>query len=259
MNLQDEIKTMTLGFFQNIGSEIIEDKGAYKVSIPDKYKIYFQDANLLFTFDEKIASEKGLHLIIPGSNILSLIITNCKQKGPITIKKSKTSIGNMIIRYHFFINFSGIFNLSKLEYVDVDLNTSKLANVYDVLERVIFSLEERVDPKRVTSSYIIALDEIQRRCVEITTNFLQDANKEFQHDFELFVDKYDSQIRELDDSINKKTVNFDDPEKIKEFRFDIVDKIHVLEKEKKLLIVTLQEKHKILLEYGLVACEIITN
>ena len=119
-------------------------------------------------------------------------------------------------------------------------------------------LDDKIDAKNITPSYLVALNGIKKRYSEIRTNFLSDANRQFQQDFKIFAEKYNSQIRELDNSINKKEENSDDYEKIQKFRFNTVDEIKELEKEKTQLIDTLQEKHKISLEYNLIACEIIT-
>ena len=258
MILHDEIKELVLSFFQKIDSKIIENDGVYEIHIPKKYQNSFQAAQILFSFDEKTASERNVQLIIPGSNILSLVITNCKQRGPISLKKSKTNTGDVIIRYHFFVDFSGISHISKLDHVDVNLNTLQHTAISDTLEDATFLLDDKIDAKNITPSYLVALNGIKKRYSEIRTNFLSDANRQFQQDFKIFAEKYNSQIRELDNSINKKEENSDDYEKIQKFRFNTVDEIKELEKEKTQLIDTLQEKHKISLEYNLIACEIIT-
>ena len=164
----------------------------------------------------------------------------------------------MIIRYHFFVDFSGISHISKLDYMDVNLNTLQHTEISDTLDDATFLLDAKIGAKNITPSYLVALNGIKKRYSEMRTNFLNDANKQFQQDFKIFVEKYDSQIRELDNSINKKEENSDDYEKIQKFRFNTVDEIKELEKEKTQLIDTLQEKHKISLEYNLIACEIIT-
>ena len=60
MTLQDEIKELVLSFFQKIGSKIIENDGVYEIHIPKKYQDSFQAEQILFSFDEKIASERNV-------------------------------------------------------------------------------------------------------------------------------------------------------------------------------------------------------
>ena len=83
------------------------------------------------------------------------------------------------------------------------------------------------------------------------------GSRSFTDDFKLFISRYDDEIRELDESITKKESISNDAEKIKQFRFNTIDKIKKIEKEKELLIETLQNKHKINLDYNLVSSEIL--
>ena len=101
MEIQNEIKELTLSFFKTIHSEIIEENDIYKIIIPEKYRNYFCESKISITFNEKIAEQQNCELIVPGSKTLFQIITNCNNKGPITIKQSKIGNGNPVIRYHF--------------------------------------------------------------------------------------------------------------------------------------------------------------
>ena len=67
MKIQQEIEELTLSYFKTINSEITEENGLYRISIPKKYQNYFERAEILFTFDEKIALEYNCELIIPGN------------------------------------------------------------------------------------------------------------------------------------------------------------------------------------------------
>jgi len=140
MEMQNEIQELTLSFFKTINSEITEDNGLYKVIIPEKYHNYFRKSQILITFDEKIAEQQNCELIFPGNEILFQIITNCTNKGPITLKQSKISNGNLVIRYHFFVNFSATYHSSQLFYIDVDLKTLKPVEIIEQLEEGDFVL-----------------------------------------------------------------------------------------------------------------------
>ncbi len=258
MTIQVEIKEFVMEFFEKIDSDIAENNGIYEIQLPEKYHGYFGSSRLLITFDKNIALQHECDLMIPGSGILSKIIINCKQRGPIRSKTARINDGKTIIRYHFFINFSGISSISKLDYVDIDLDTYKPILITNDLKNDIHTSIEKINPKNITPSYIVALEEIKKSCAELRSNFLHDANEKFLYDFTLFVKKYDSDMRDLDKSINRREETTNNPEKTQKFRFNTVEKIIELEKEKTDLIETLQEKHKVLLEYNLVACEIIT-
>lgn len=256
MEIQNEIQELTLSFFKTINSEITEDNGLYQITIPEKYHNYFRKPQISITFDEKIASEQNCELIFPGNKVLFQIITNCTNKGPITLKQSKTSNGNFAIRYYFFVNFSGTHHSSQLFHIDVDLKTLKPVEITEQLEEGDFSFNEKLISENITSSYNIALDELKQKSSDMKTYFIDKVNSSFQNDFKLFVLRYDSEIRELDDAIYKKEESSNNFEEIQKFRFDTLEKIKKLEKEKSSLVDTLQEKHKIFLDYNLIACEI---
>jgi len=257
MDIQKQIKELTISFFETIDAEIIDNNGIYTIIIPKKYVNYFQKDQIQITFDDKIAEENNCELIIPGSKILFLIITNCNNKGSISIKRSKMGDKNPIIRYHFYVNFSGIKQYSQLFSVTVDLQNMVIIVPPNELEKIDFSSNLQLLSEKITPSFNVALTELKQKSSELKSTFIKNANIAFEDDFKLFISRYDDEIRELDDSIAKKEVSSNDFDKIKKFRFDVLEKIEILEKEKNVLIESLQKQHKINLDYNLVACEIL--
>lgn len=252
MNLSVEIKSLVLSFFKVVNSDVIENHNTYEISIPQEYHRYFKSSKIIITFDKDTADSTGAHLIIPGSNILYTILTICKQKGPIRCGKAKISGDSTMIRYHFYVNFSGTHDVSKLDHVDVSLNDHNSTDTPS--NELLF--DGKINPKDITSSYLMALEQIKKSYEKTRAKFLDDANKEFNRDFMLFVNKYDTHMRELDHSINAKEQASDDIYKTREFRFKTVEKIKEIDREKSGIIRTIQEKHQVLIEYNLVACEI---
>ena len=256
MNLQDEIRNLTMSFFETIGSDIVLNNKIYNIAVIKKYQNYFRKKEIAITFDRDVASDNDCELVIPGSRVLSVIIAICSNKGPISTKRSQiNSNGKIIVRYHFFVNFSGITNVSQIMYVDVNLDTCKLEDDLGILKNHVFSLHENMNAENVTASYLLAENAIKIKSDSLMTEFLSDANKEFQEDLELFMTKYDSQIRELDNKINQRGESIHS----QNFRFDTIEKIKELESEKMRLNEAMQKKHKISLEYNLVACELICS
>jgi len=250
LSIQQEIEELTLSYFKTINSEITEENGLYEISIPEKYQNYFRKSQISLTFDEKVASEQNCELINPGNKVLFQIITNCCNQGPITLKQTKTHTNNVIIRYHFFVDLSGIHHASKLFNIDIDLNTLQPSNVTEELEPGDFSLNDKLIPENITRSYDVALEELKQQSEEMKNQFTEKANSSFESDFQLFCSRYDSEMRELDDSINEKEEN-------SEYRFDTVKKIKSLEKEKLALVENIQNKHQIMINYEIIAAEII--
>jgi len=250
LSIQQEIEKLTLSYFKTINSEITEENGLYEISIPEKYQNYFRRSQISLTFDEKVASEQNCELINPGNKVLFQIITNCCNQGPITLKQTKAHTDNIVIRYHFFVDLSGIHHASKLFSIDIDLKTLQPSNVTDELEPGDFSLNDKLIPENITKSYDVALEELKQQSEEMKNQFIEKANSSFESDFQLFCSRYDSEMTELDDSINEKEEN-------SEYRFDTVKKIKNLEKEKLALVENIQNKHQIIINDELIAAEII--
>ena len=259
MNIQKEIKELTLSFFETIDANFFELNGIYTIGIPEKYQNYFQKSEIKITFDEKIASENNCELIIPGSKTLFQIITNCNNKGPISFNKSNIKEMNSLIRYHFYVNFSGIKQISQLFSITLDLENMRCVDFDTELERIDITDDFKLNSDKITSYFEIVLNELRQKTLELKSSFVNDANDDFEYDLKLFASRYDDEINELDESINQKEITFNDPEKIRNYRFSTLEKIQNLEKQKKIVLTSLEEKHGIDLYYELIACEIISQ
>jgi hypothetical protein len=257
MGLENKIKDFVLLFFKISEFKINCENEIYFVDIPEKNQNYFQKSRIIFTFDEITANENNCELIIPGSKTLFQIINLCNNKGPVIKKDYPNSNGYYVIRYHFFVYFSGISNSSQLFTIDVDLEKLKILNVNDALEPRISTFSSELFSKNITKSYLLSLEELKNQSTTLKNNFLNSCNDAFQLDYNLFVQRYDDEISEYDKSIYEKEKNFSDLEKIKKYRFDTLDKIKNLETIKDEMIINLQKKHKLSLDYNLIGSEIL--
>ena len=228
MEIKNEIKELTLSFFKTIDAEIINNNGLYDIIIPNKYQNYFQKSKIRITFDEKVAEEYNCELIIPGSKTLFQIITNCNNKGSISVKSFPGGV-NPAIRYHFYVTFSGIKQYSQLFSITVDLQNMEIVEYPANLESIDLPLDCKLDSEKITPSFEIVLNELKQNSSELKSTFVNNANIDFETDFKLFISRYDDEIRELDSSITKKESTSDDFEKIKQYRFDTIDKIEKIE------------------------------
>ena len=143
--------------------------------------------------------------------------------------------------------------------MDVDLQKLQITNIVDDLTEYDFAIEPKSLLENVTKSYIVALDNLKEKTDALKTDFINANQSQYQNDYKIFVTKFDNEIRELDNSINEKEKTSDDLEKIKKYRFMIMDKITDLEKEKNELLGNLEKKYKINLNYNLIACELILS
>ena len=254
---KQEIQELTLQYFKTINSEIVQENELYKISIPEKLQNYFERTKILLTFDEKNAKEQNCELIVPGNKTLFKIINNCANQGPIALRQTNSCKNNFAIRYHFFVSFSGIQQTSKLVNVDIDLKTLEQINIQDELEPSDFSLNQEIISENILKSYDNALEILLEETDEMKNQFIENSNRGFDNDFQLFCARYDSEMKELDDAINRKEQSSDSSEEIHKFRFETVKKIDDLEKTKEALIENIDEKHAIEMNYDLIAAEII--
>lgn len=260
MDIQKQIKELVLSFFQIIDSEIIENDRIYTITIPKKYVNYFQKSKIIITFDEKIADEHNCELIIPGNKTLFQIINNCNNKGPISIKKSLSGGSNSLIRYYFYVNFSGVKQNSELFSITVDLDNMQVVEPPSSLLEIMDTPSDfKINLEKITPCFDVALNELKQNSSDLKSSFVNEANLSFESDFNLFISRYDDEIRELDESINQKEQNLNDFEKIRDYRFNTLEKIKNIEKDKNSVLKSLQEKHKIDLSYELIACEFVLN
>jgi|APSaa5957512535_1039671.scaffolds.fasta_scaffold52603_2 hypothetical protein len=257
MDIIKQIKDLTLSFFKTIDAEINENNGLYSIGIPQKYYNYFQKSDIQITFDEKIAEENNCELIIPGSKTLFQIITNCNNKGPISIKQSTTGGMTPAILYHFYINFSGVKHYSKLTSVVVNLQNMDVIDLPTTFKEIDLPSNFKLISEKITPTFNVALKEVKQKTYELQSAFVNDANIAFENDFKSFISRYDDEIHELDESINQKEITSKDSEKVKTYRFDTLEKIQNLEKQKKIVLKSLEEKHGIDLNFELIACEIL--
>lgn len=258
MSMQEDIRNLVLGFFDAIDADIAStDDDTHVIRVPKPYRHVFGSQELRVAFDRDASPKHDYELVAPGNRILSQVIEICANKGPVKVKRSDNSDDNAIIRYHFFIHFSGQSDMLLTDHVDVELAPSSDA---DTSSRGGDAQSlDWMDSGEVTRTYSTALKELQRRHDVASLAFLRDANIGFVDDVRLFTAKYDLRVRELDDTIKHKDRGSSGSDKAREFRFQVVDKIDALEEEKRILIDTIQKKHRVLLSYGLVACEVILH
>ena len=257
MSTRNDIQDLVMGFFRTIGSDISDVGGVHAIGIPEEYHNVFGTDRLKIAFDESVSSKHDCELVTLGSRILLQIIEICIPKGPIALKTMSTdTYKKAIIRYHFFTHFSGRRDDFMLEHVDVALDFI-LPSSMDVDNTHNPSSIRWLPPKEITRTYTVATNQLEQFYNDKTELFLNRANQEFEKELKTVLSQHDSRIRELDDSIHQKDINSDSYEKSREFRFKTIEKIEEIAKQRENIADTLQEKHKILFNYELIACEII--
>lgn len=250
----DDIRDLVLGFFKAVGSSISDENGAYRITVPERYGEYFGSTEMLVAFDAEASARHGCELVLAGNRILSLVIANCSKKGPIALRQARIGTGRTVIRYHFFVSYTGMSRLSKIMHVDIDWKTLKPSPIEGSLKATDFELES-MDSSRFTPAYVAALDELKTKCSGMKEVFLETEQAMFDDDYEIFAGKYGRRIRELDAAAGRYDVAGDPRGRGPKFK--IIRQIEDLEKEQDAVSGVLQEKHKVVLSHELVGCEVI--
>ena len=255
-DIQDHIRELVLGFFRTTGSEISEDGSIYRIEIPEEYRTYFETGRIAITFGSVEASRHDCEPVVPGNKILRTVMDICAKKGPVTLRYNT---GNRAtIRYHFFIRFYGLSDVSILDHVDVELDSPVPENFAVDGDKTLQL--GWIKQRDVTSTYSYALDQLQTRHKDTVEDFLRVASQRLAEDLGVALDKHNMRARELDDAIRRKDADGSDyHDRIQEFRFDTVEKMEDLENKKASLADSMQQRHRVTLEYGLVACEVLAS
>lgn len=247
------IRDLVLGFFEAIGADVSENDGAYCVRIPDGYRAAFGAGSLEISFDTGHSqSGSGHELMAPGSKTLSTIVEICARKGPVA--SGRPAAGRPVIRYHFFVAFSGRSSTSVLDYVDVKFGAGGAGKG---LEGGTRRPAGWPDTGEVTSTYTEAIRILKERHAGAAESFLKGAARALDEDVGASAAKYDRRMRELDEEIHEREGGTMSPERIRDLRFQLAGRVEELDAEKTRLFESLQQKHRVALAYRLVGCEVL--
>lgn len=251
----EDVKKFVLDFFELSNFEINESKGIYKVEIPERNRNYFGTSEILFSFDEKISKENNCELVIPGSKLLLDIILLCNNKYSVKKWSSKNPNDVWVIRFHFFLNFQSKTTFRDVSYVDVNVKTMEITTVNQVVFESNYKVPDYVE-NNISKAFLAATNEIEEESLGTREEFIKDLEQNLQSDYDSYVKRFDDEINELDQSIYDKEERLKDEEKMRQFRFSIIEKIESLEKVKKGVVSNLQKKYMINFNYELIAAEI---
>ncbi len=130
--MEQQIKSLVLGFFSKINANVIEKDDLLNVSISNNYFDLFKTNLLKITFDPEISKNTEYELISPGSNILLKILNKCLDFGPIISARLMSNHSkSKIIRFYFYVIFESIKTKTKLLHIDVDIDSKSIVKIND--------------------------------------------------------------------------------------------------------------------------------
>lgn len=255
MYLKQDLKKFMMDFFKTSGFEIIKSDKIYTVKIPKSSQNFFECEMTTFTFDKNTSMNTTCELIVPGSKLLHRVILMCNSKGPIKKWTLKNRNGNWIIRFHFFINLKGKKSFQSITFIDIDTATMESKPIVNEFYENDFLIPDDVCQK-ITNSYLVALEYIQREFKNQIESIKKERDDVFNQDYGLSVKRFDDEMSELDESINKKQNDSHDANMMGVYTYETIKKIEEVEKMKNSVLRTLLKKHELVLEYNLIAAEV---
>ena len=261
-NILKNIRKITLDFFKEINAEIKEENEIYRILLTKNYYELFNTSKLKFTFNSEVARDQLCELITPGSNILFKIINYNLKNGIIVYSKpenyvqntnQKNSIG---IRFYFYVLLDGVKNQSYVKYVDVDYNSFEIIqNNFSLINSEKFEI--KFDSEKIDYSYISAIDEIRQIMKDSTDKFSKDVIEAKNDDLNYVNKEYQKRLDEIDVEIQNQRIKKDSLEdKLEEKLTDAIDKVELLRKEKKRVILGIMKKHQANIDYALFAAQV---
>ena len=127
--INEQVKSLVLEYFSIINAQVSETNGLFDIIIPSEHERIFRKENLKITFDEN-KEERNYELVLPGSSILSRILNQCLDFGPVvTAKLNSNQHNSPIIRFYFYVIFESVKSKTELIHVDVDIKTQKIVEI----------------------------------------------------------------------------------------------------------------------------------
>ena len=200
--IEIQVKDLVLGFFNKIGSQIIENNELFEIKIPQNHFELFRTNSLKIIFNPSLSNSTDFELISPGSTILLKILNTCIDYGPVNIARLRPNSQNIkSIRFYFYALFESIKTKTKIIYVDVDINSKKIISIDD----------SNINFDRTISDFKIDLDTIDDCYVESITYIEQNLMKSEIIDFKNEVyNLKDEELQIIDSEYKKRRKDIQD-------------------------------------------------
>lgn len=248
--IENQVKTLALGFFSKINAIVIEKNELFDIDIPDNYSKLFGTNHLKIVFNDKILKPDDYELLSPGSNILFKILNTCIDFGPFIIGKNCVTDYNSIIRFYFYVVFESITTKTKLCSVDVDVKTKNI-----ILDNL------KIDYNASLNSITFSSDDVDD-CYIAASDYVEKITKPEISEFKNHI--YEIKNKELINISNEYDKRFNDvQEQLVKLQSagasldDLIFKNQSLKNEKHTLLENLDVKFRIIVDFALIAAIVI--
>ena len=254
--MNEQVKSLVLGYFSMINASVTENSGLFDISIPSEHQKFFRKDNLKITFDEKLLESSNYELVSPGNNILYKILNECISFGPVIIAKLNSNEQNStILRFYFYVIFESVKSETKLVHVDVDTTTQKIVIVND----------SEINFENNPSIHDVSSDTVDDCYIE-ATDYIEDEMKSDIQDFKNQIFKLkDEELQSINSEYKKRLDKIQEKSTVLRSKGEDVSKFHkilddnefVKEEESKVR-KTLDSKYTISIDFALISAVVLT-
>jgi len=254
--MNEQVKSLVLGYFSMINAGIAENNGLIDIIIPDEHQKVFGKNNLKITFNEKLSESNNYELVLPGNNILFKILNHCINFGSvITAKLNSNEKNSTIIRFYFYIIFESVKSETKLVHVDVDTTTQKIVIVND--SEINFennpSIHD-VSSDTVDDCYIEATDYIEDKMKVEIQDFTNQIFKLKDEELQNINSEYKKRLNQIQEKSTALRSKGEDQSKFHK----IIDENELVKEEESKVRKTLDTKYKISIDFALISAGILS-
>jgi len=221
-------KELALNYLKKIGAEIDESHGLYNVIIPTNYEKIFGGIKKRITFEHDVADTHSCELVVPGSNFLSIILSEIRKQAPVIgghLKKRAASPKEFLdkilthnctldfvnfseeakiaIRFYFNINVKSIKSISMLRWVDVDLESLQILDFPSDLEfdAILGKIKyEKGDP-RLDLCYTKTIEFLENEIESLARKYIDLTTNNLSRDINSVNQTHIGRIKEINDDL----------------------------------------------------------
>lgn len=221
-------KVLTLNYLKKIGASVEDSHGLYQIDIPVEYENVFGGLKKRITFDLDVAAIHSCELVVPGSNFLSIILSEIRKQAPVIgghlVKQAKSpseyldrlsthkcqivfdgSQDNLkiAIRFYFFITVKSIKNASMLRWVDIDLQTQQILDLPMNIEfdQSLGKIKYEKDDQRIDHCYVEATRILEKEIEPLAIKYVELTKSNLERDKISLDQVFEKRIKEINQDV----------------------------------------------------------
>lgn len=221
-------KQLTLNYLEKIKADVDDADGLLTVTIPAEHERFFGGKIKRITFDPEIASLHSCELAHPGSNFLSVILTQVQRQAPVIaghLTKKATSPSNFLdnirvhnckvklvdhkdntriaVRMYFNVSVKSIKSVAMLRWIDVDLDSLQILNLpHNIeIEEDQSNISYNKGDQRIDVCYSKAVETLEREIEPLATKYYELTRDDLERDIELIKQSYLKHVQEINKDV----------------------------------------------------------